>query len=457
MARRVLESQAMRPNWIAAVLLVGCVPSRSTIFDPVNHEVQRRAGLDVLWPEESRTSSAVDALLAQPIDLEAAVRISLARSHRLQARFDELGIAASQVADATVLPPLTADADYKRAVSGSGSEIEVTVVQDVLDLLQIGQRRGVANAELRGAQVRAIAATVNLAADVEMAFYELIASQQELELVQTSFEAANASAELVERQHDAGNTSDLALAREQEQRERFRIEIGRATQAIAEHRARLAALLGVDNDRPWTATGRLADPPATLPALDDLGAVATSANLDLEALRADVDAAAARHSYAMVRTFIPELGAGVALARRDAGGWEAGPAIRIGIPLFNQQQGPRAKALAEQARASNELAATRTEVTQSALTIRARIEQAFAEARQLVDVVMPLRKRVLEQTVLQYNAMNASTFELLMARRDMVDVGRQYVDALRNYWSAMAGAKALRRGGRAMLTKDQTR
>jgi outer membrane protein TolC len=52
--------------------------------------------------------------------------------------------------------------------------------------------------------------------------------------------------------------------------------------------------------------------------------------------------------------------------------------------------------------------------------------------------------------VLQYNAMNASTFELLTARREMVDVGQQYIEALRRYWRAMAEAKALQRGGRAM-------
>lgn len=453
----MLKRVVMRRVWVSAALLAGCVPARSAVFGPVDRDVQRRVGVGVTWSEDGRTSVAIDALLAKPLDLDAVLRIAFARNRRLQARLDELGIAASQVADATVLPPTTVDADYKRALSGRGSEIELNVVQDVLDLLQIGQRRGIANAELRGAQARAVAATVELAAEVEMAFYDVIAAEQERELVQTAFEAAIASADLVERQHVAGNTTDLALVREQEQRERARIELGRAEQMIKERRARLGALLGIAQDRTtWTTAGRLADPSAALPALDDLEQSAIAANLDLEALHADADAAAARHRYAMVRTFLPELGAGVAVARRDGADWEVGPAIRIGIPLFNQQQGPRARALAEQRRARNELAATRTELASSAQTTRSRIEQTFAEVRQLVDVVMPLRKRVLDETVLQYNAMNASTFELLMARRDMVDVGRQYIEALRRYWSAMAEAKALRRGSHAMPSKDST-
>jgi outer membrane protein TolC len=457
LARVVPKRIAMRRAWIAAALLSGCVPSRSAVFGPVDRDVQRRIGLGVTWAEGGRTSAAIDAMLARPFDLDAAVRIAFARNRRLQARLDELGIAASQVADATVLPPATVDADYTRALSGSGSEIELDVVQDVLDLLQIGQRRGIATAELRGAQARAIAATVELAAEVEMAFYDLIAAAQERELAQTAFDAAGASADLVERQHTAGNTTDLALAREQEQRERARIEIGRAEQIVKERRARFGALLGIAGEQTaWTTAGRLGEPPGKLPDLADLEQAAASSSLALDALRADADAASARHRYAMVRTVLPELGAGISVARRDGGDWEAGPAIRFGIPLFNQQQGPRARARAEARRARNELAATRMELTASAQTTRARIEQAFAEVRQIVDVVMPLRRRVLDQTVLQYNAMNASTFELLMARRDMVDVGRQYIDALRRYWSAMAEAKALRRGGHAMHAKDET-
>ncbi|MEP6865239.1 MAG: TolC family protein [Deltaproteobacteria bacterium] len=421
------------------------------MFGPVDREVQRRMGLNVVWSEDEPTSRAIDALLAKPIDLDAALRIALARNRRLQARFDDLGIAASQIADATVLPPANVDADYKRALSGTGSEIELTVVQDVLDLVQITQRRGIANAELRGSRARAVAATVELAGRVEIAFYDALAAMQERELAQTTFDAANASADLVERQYAAGNTSDLALVREQEQRERSRIEIGRAEQVLEESRASLAGLLGVpDTMTKWTLAGSLADVPMTKPMLDDLERAASTASLDLDALRADADAADERHHYAMVRSFLPELGVGVAVARRDGVDWEAGPALRIGIPLFDQQQGPRARALAQEHRARNEIFATTTDLVASARTTRSRVEQAFAEVRQIVDVVMPLRQRVLAETVLQYNAMNASTFELLSARRDMVDVGRQRIEALRRYWSSLAEVKALRRGGHAM-------
>jgi outer membrane protein TolC len=59
---------------------------------------------------------------------------------------------------------------------------------------------------------------------------------------------------------------------------------------------------------------------------------------------------------------------------------------------------------------------------------------------------MPLRQRIVDETLKQYNAMNASTFELLSAQRDLVEGGRQYIDALRRFWRASADARALVRG-----------
>ena len=445
MAQSVLARDSVHLRWVPALVLASCVPSQRTLFDPVARDVNRRAGLVVAWSDDARTAPATEALLAKPLGLDAAVRIALAHSHRLQASYDELGIAGAAVAEATVLPPLSVDIDHKFAVNGTGSETELEAVQDVLDLFQIGQRRAAATAEVAAARARAVAATIRLASDVEQAFDDLLAAQQDEELVKTAFAAADASAELVERQHAAGNTTDLALEREREQRERMRVDVLRAGLAVTESKARLGALMGIGR-RDFTAAGRLPDPPGEPPKLDDLASSAASASLEGAALKAEADAAAARHRYASVRAFLPELGVGVSAARREGLDWAAGPTIRFGLPLFNQQQGPRARARAEEKRARDELAATVSELGSSVDAARARVLVAYDEVKQLHDVVLPMRQRILDQTVLQYNAMNASTFELLGARRDMVDVGRQYIDALRRYWRAMAEVKALQRG-----------
>jgi hypothetical protein len=52
---------------------------------------------------------------------------------------------------------------------------------------------------------------------------------------------------------------------------------------------------------------------------------------------------------------------------------------------------------------------------------------------------------------------NETPFELLIAKRDMIDTGRQYVDALGRHWNAMVEVKVLRRGGRASITTEEMR
>ena len=65
------------------------------------------------------------------------------------------------------------------------------------------------------------------------------------------------------------------------------------------------------------------------------------------------DAAAARgdRREAKLRAWLPEIAVGASVGRHD-GAWAAGPALRIGVPLFGQGQGARARADAEVVRAT---------------------------------------------------------------------------------------------------------
>lgn len=436
---------------LALVVVAGCVPSRSSMIGPVDRDLQRRLGVGVTWSGDAtdpRVPAAVAALLAKPLDLDAAIRIAMAQNRHLQADLEQLGVAAADVAEATVLPPTEIDVAYKVAVNGAGSETEIAAVQDVLDVLTIGQRRGIAKARLDGARARATGAAVDLAMRVEVAFHDAVAARQELELRQTAFEAASAAADLTERMRAAGNTTHLELVRDRAAREQARVDLAQAELTTKVRRESLTALLGLSgDDTDWTlAVDRLPEVPTAAPALDDLEQLAVAESLGLEALRADAESAAGRVGQSRLRAFLPSLGVGVAAARRDGGEWEAGPVVRIGLPLFNQQQGPRARAHSDLRRARQELMADAVDVRASARAAREVALAAHAEAVHIKDVLLPLSNEVLDSLVAQYNAMNASTFELLSAKRDLVDAGSQYIEASRRYWNAMARVHALQRG-----------
>jgi cobalt-zinc-cadmium efflux system outer membrane protein len=67
-------------------------------------------------------------------------------------------------------------------------------------------------------------------------------------------------------------------------------------------------------------------------------------------------------------------------------------------------------------------------------------------------VLLPLRRRVVEQSQLQYNAMVLSPFQLLEVRREEVRTYREYVETLRDYWNAR---NALENAVGGRLTDEQ--
>jgi outer membrane protein TolC len=432
-----------------ATALAACVPARSTLWRPVDAQVQRRLGVAPTWANDGeRPDPAIAALLAKPLELDGAIRIALATNRHLQASYAELGVAAGELAAATLPGALHVDAEYKLGIgAGHEAEPEVHAIQDVLGLVALGPRRGAADDRLAAARARAVAATIRLAGTVELAYWDVVAAQDLLAQRRTAFDAADAAAELAERMHAAGNTTALALARERAQREDARVDVGRAEVEVETRREAFNQALGLTGDATaWTIAAHLPEPAAP-PALDTLETDAVTASLELAALRDDAEAARRDVGVARLQSWLPALGVGAAAARHD-GEWSVGPAIRIGLPIFDQGQGARARAWASLRRAEHAHGAAAVDLRAAARATRQRVLGAHAEARHLRDVVLPLRREVVAETLRQYNAMNASTFELLAARRALAETEARAIEAQRRLAAALAEATALRRGVR---------
>lgn len=425
---------------LLAIVIAGCTPSMRELRDPVDADLARRLGAEL----DPRTKPDVGALLGKPLDAQAAIRIAIANNARLAAAFDELGIAGGGLGAALGLGPTAIHGAIRWG--SAHTELEVDVVQNVLGLITGGRRRAAARGDVDAARAIAASETLRLVARVEMAFTDLLAGLQLLELRRTAFESADAAATLRERMHAAGNASDLAQARDRDAREQARIEVARAEAMIETRREALNALLGLSGEQTkWTATGRLGDLPAAAPALDQLEATAVTASLDLAAGRARAAGAENLAGAERVRAVLPQVGVGVSV--HDEGhGTSIGPLLQIGIPLFDWRSGERMRANAAVRRAGHELIATAVELRASARVVRVTALAAYQEVRHLQSIVMPLRQQILDETLKHYNAMDADPFALLLARAGLVDAGVQYLDALRRYWNAIAAVTALERG-----------
>ena len=429
-------------KWLVVLSLAACVTPVSELREPVDADVARRLGAPVeLGATDPR---ALDALLAHPVDCETAVRIALLASPELRGALDELGIAGGDLA--TALAPGPARVDVQLRHGGGATELEIDAIQPVLRLITSGHARAAARSELAAARATATATALRLAGRVEIACHGLLAAEQQVELRGAALAADDAAVTALESSPAPPAATELALARERDAREEARIDVARARTELAARREALNTLLGLSGSRAsWTAAGELPDVPATAPAVDDLEATAVAASLDLAAGRARVEAADDRLGDERWHAILPDFGIGVSAIDRDHT-WEWGPAVRVGLPIFDQRQGPRARAAGELAHAMHAREAVELALRGRARTAGVVALATYDEARRVRDVVIPLREDILRQAVLRYSAPDVDPYPLIAARQAVVAARSQYIDALRRYADAMTEVTALRRG-----------
>ena len=149
-----------------------------------------------------------------------------------------------------------------------------------------------------------------------------------------------------------------------------------------------------------------------------------------------------------------EWEADVAAERETEGGWSVGPAMAIPLPLFNQGQGAVARAQAELRRAGERYRAQAVAARSRARAAHAAVVVARDRAVHYRSVILPLRQTIVDQTLLQYNAMQVGPFQLLQARRDLTDAAAGYIDALREYWTARSALEQVLGGRPAAASQE---
>lgn len=429
---------------LLAALAAGCasVP-RDAGFDDVKAIARERIGHEIAWhrgvEEDERVRDRVRALLAAPLTVDGAVEVALLRNRRLQATYEELGIAAADLAQAGRLrnPTLAGTVRFPNQ-SGAVVDTEFSIAQDFLDLFTISLRKHVAEAQFDQAKLRVGNEVLHLAADVRSAYFTLLAAEHMSAMLREISQGQDALGELAERQREAGNINDLELSLEIDAAQSARASVARSDSEVLTARERLARLLGVFGaEASFKTAAVLPEMPEADPPLDRLESIAVERRLDLGAARAEREAIASMLSTARGTRYLPALELGIATQRETPEGLRAtGPTATLELPIFDQGQARLAR-LEAQARQADAI------VEDLAIRIRSEVREArnrLVQQRAIVDfyrkAILPVRERILKQSQLHYNAMQIGLSQLLNARQGQTNAYREYIEALRDYWTA---------------------
>jgi outer membrane protein TolC len=442
-----------------AFLLVGtagCVSSSIESDVGRVRELTRVERLARVADRDVDPGSDADAheLLAKPLDADAAVRVALLDNRELRASLRELGIERGQLRQAGFLPNPTVEAEL---VPERNTELELRVEYDITRALLAPLRAGAAASALDAARYRTAGELVALGYRVRAAFYALQAANQRLVLAQQTLDAWAASRDAAVALHAAGNMDELELAKQEAAYQRQRVSVAMLELAVSSARERLQRLLGAHGaEASWQITPAFPGLPATPSVPTQLETNALRASLQLKETAQRLESLARRAGYTRTAGWIPDIlvdvhglqGSDDPAATKKEREWRLGAGVQLEVPLFDRGQGTASALDAELDGLLERYYGMALAIRSAAREAASQVESAHARALQYRDTIIPAQQRVTQQTLLQYNAMQVGVFDLLQARRDELEVRLEYMDELRQYWTAVAALDALLAGGR---------
>jgi len=425
--------------------------SREAAFAEIQTNVSKRLNKVVRWNSINGTDEAkqIQDLLSKELSVEDAVQIALLNNRGLQAEFENIGIARADLMQAGRLKNPRLDATYRPPVSsGPAATASLDLAQRFLDLILMPLRKKVAAAQFEASKAQVTASVLRLASQTKRAFYMAQAAEQTLEMRKSVVDATDASAYAAEKLRAAGNITKLDLNRERDQNDQARLDLAQAEAAIIESRENLNELMGLWGVTAgvWKIGNHLPDIPASEIDLADFEKRAVEQSIELEASRRSVEAFSRERGVANISPALSSLELGISAAREDDSIWHVGPSLSLEIPIFDQGGARRAKVQAEVRKALEQHAALAVNIRASVRAAIGRLTKGREQVIFLRDQVLPRRQEIVDETQKQYNVMQVGVFQLLQAKRDQIDAGRQYIERLRDYWTAQSSVELVSMG-----------
>lgn len=435
----------------ASAFFAGCTVNPSGAFRDVEGHVTSRTGKSIRWirtgAEAEEAHAAVRRTLNRSLTADSAAQIALLNNRRLQSSFEEIGIAYADYVQAGIPrnPTIAGHLDF----SAAGKATEYSAATELMNLLLLPLSKKIARSELEATKMRVAADVLSLVAETKSAFYTLQARQQMLSRLKLIVGTNEAAAELSKRQHDAGNITDLDLADQQALYAQSRIDIAQTEAQIRRDRERLNRLMGVwGADTDWKVGDQLPEISSSEMSLAKLESKALEQRFDVAMARRNVEAIGlSRGLKAKTRLLPVQVNVGAHGEREPDSPRRLGPQVDLTLPIFDQGQAALAKLSAQYRQAQNELEATAVEARSEVREARDMVTANRELANYYGKVLLPQRILIVNQTQLQYNAMQRGPVDLLLAKERELDTERSYIEAWRDYWIARAELEMALKGG----------
>ena len=403
-----------RPDFDTARSLIEESTGRQEVFDPY------AAGL---------TEEELNAIVADGLSLDEALRVALTNNRDLQAEFQEIGIAHADWVQSRLLSNPSLDVLFWLPTGGGSNMLEAFLGVELLELWRIPVRSEAARQDLEATVLRIARRAGEHLAEARKAYYVAVATEELHQVAQENVKLIARSFEAVKNLHEAGaadafdeNLAQGPLLAAQLALRTARIEAANARRDLAK---RLSIVRPVDS---LVLIDPLPRPEEARVNPEALVEQAISSRLDLRAIATAIEALEARVRFDRRKAW-GDAAAGPAFQNNGSSNGDdlAGPGLSLTLPIFDQNQAQVARAGFKLEQMVKLHEAAQVAVTQNVRSSADRLNSAAGNLAFYGDELLPHVERSLALAQDSYAAGRTTLLALLEVQRQLLDARRGHV------------------------------
>lgn len=432
----------MRHFSIAYALLLGLLTTGCSKIPPVDDgfvtcAVVNRIDSQIEWRQgfcqDEQVQTYIQCAVTNELTPDSAIQIALLNNPKIQATFEEIGIARADLVEAGLLsnPSFSLEIRYPH-IKSLQTNIEYLLTSSLLDVFLIPLRTRLAVTEFVQTKLKASSEILNLAFDVRETYYELISEKNKIRHIKSVVELASIHSEIVSKQLNIGNVNILEFQLSQSRLLEAELQLAKSQAEIIRLSEKLNRLLGFNEEVCLMLPDYLDGIDYQGFDLFTLEAIAVEERLDLQAARFELARFGRMLGLKDWWTYT-NLQGGLAGEKDPDGTNLIGPGFSGEIPIFNYGQAARMRLFAQFRQAQDRLAE---------LEIKARSE--VREAHKLImsylriindyqNRLLPMQRKISTSSEELYNVMGLGIDKLLENKRMEVVTNQNYTESIKQY------------------------
>lgn len=384
--------------------------------------------------QDAQVLTFIELTVANELTADAAIKIALLNNPKIQAIFEELGIAQADLIEAGLLsnPSFELEIRYPHT-SGLRTNIEYLITSSLLDIFLIPLRTKLACTEFEQTKLRVSNEILDVAFEVKETYYELIAEEKKRIYLQSIVELAGILADLSIQQIAVGNVNYLELQLAQSKLLKAELELEQSQAEIIQLREKLNRLLGFSE-------GACLIIPENLPDEIDYQEFELCA-LESIALRERLDLQIARFEIVRLSQMLglkdwwthTNLKVGLAGEREPDGSNLIGPGFSGELPIFNYGQAARMRLFAQLRQSQDHLAMLEIKVL-SEVRERYKLLMNYLNIINNYKIrLLPMQSQISLSSEELYNVMGLGVDKLLENKRQEIIANQNYTESVKKY------------------------